>query len=65
MPVMVYALLICSDADCAAEVESAGTLEELGALACDCGCAMQVLTVSDVEFVEPAWEWEYSLPLAA
>jgi hypothetical protein len=55
---MVYALLVCSDHDCADELEGWGTLEELEALACDCGCAMQVMSVSEVEFEEPAWGYE-------
>ena len=49
--VVLHALLICSDETCAEEVEAYGTrLEELEALACECGCAMQVIAVSDVEF---------------
>jgi hypothetical protein len=60
---MVYALLVCSDDACTDELEGWGTLEELEALACDCGCAMQVISVSDVEFEEPAWN--YALARAA
>ena len=38
------ARLICSDPDCAEAFEArAGTLAELDALACDCGCAVEVL----------------------
>ena len=62
---MVYALLVCSDPACAHELEAPGTLDELEALACDCGCAMQLIAVSEVEFAEPVIEWEYELPLAA
>lgn len=48
---MYIARLICSDEACAERVlAEAGTLEELDALACDCGCAYQVLGVPD--FVE-------------
>jgi hypothetical protein len=65
---MFLALLICSDEACTHELEAWGTLEELDALACDCGCALQVIALSDVELVDPApppvaaYEW---LPLAA
>jgi hypothetical protein len=63
---MFFALLICSDESCAYELETWGTLEGLGARACECGCALQVISVSEVEFVEaapPAADtW---LPLAA
>jgi hypothetical protein len=60
---MVHALLICSDEACAEELETWGTLDELEALACDCGCTLQLLAISEVEFEEPVIEWE--LPLAA
>ena len=60
---MFYALLVCSDEGCADEIETWGTLEELESLACDCGCALQLISVSEVEFVEPV-VW-YELPLAA
>jgi hypothetical protein len=69
IPAMFLALLICSDDDCTYELETWGTLEELDALACDCGCALQVVALSDVELIEAeppppaaAYEW---LPLAA
>jgi hypothetical protein len=62
---MFYALLICSDDDCPDELETTGTLEELESLACDCGCTLQVVAVSEVEFAEPVWEWEYELAAAA
>ena len=49
--VVFHALLICSDEACAEELEAYGTrLEELEALACECGCAMQVTAVSEIEF---------------
>jgi hypothetical protein len=44
---MVHALLVCSDDDCTDEFEAWGTVEELEALACDCGCALQLISVSD------------------
>jgi hypothetical protein len=42
---------MCSDECCAEEVEAYGMrLHELEALACECGCAMLVMAVSEVEF---------------
>jgi hypothetical protein len=50
---MFVARLICSDPTCAEPVEAVAlTLEELEALACDCGCALQMLGWPDV--LEPA-----------
>ena len=46
---MFRALLICSDGDCADLFEAYGSLEELEALACDCGCSLQILVVEDAE----------------
>ena len=64
---MFLALLICSDEACADELEATGSLEEFEALACDCGCALQVLELSEVEFVDlpPQPADEAWLPLAA
>jgi hypothetical protein len=62
---MVYALLVCSDEGCAEELETWGTLEELESLACECGCALQLISLSEVEFEEVEVAWEYELPLAA
>jgi hypothetical protein len=63
---MFLALLVCSDEACAHEVETWGALEELETLACECGCALQLIALSEVEFVEAeppvADVW---LPLAA
>jgi hypothetical protein len=44
---MLHALLICSDDDCTDEFEAWGTLEELEALACECGCALQLISLSE------------------
>jgi hypothetical protein len=48
---VLIAELICSDEDCAAEVdlvaEDAGALDAATALACDCGCTLVVLAVSE------------------
>ena len=49
MAAMFHALLICSDTDCAEVFEAYGTLEELEALACDCGCMLEVLRLSEAE----------------
>jgi hypothetical protein len=46
---MLHALLICSDDDCTDAFEAWGTIEELEALACECGCALQVISVSEAE----------------
>jgi hypothetical protein len=43
---MFHALLICSDGDCTDGFEAWGSLEELEALACECGCALQVISLS-------------------
>jgi hypothetical protein len=37
------ALVVCSDEDCEAEFEVIAPLEEIEALACDCGHGMQVI----------------------
>ena len=45
---MLYAALICCDEDCTDVFEAYGSLEELETLACDCGCALQVISISEV-----------------
>jgi hypothetical protein len=46
--------LICSDADCAAELTAEGrTIGELETLVCDCGCALEVVAWPD-SVEEPA-----------
>ena len=53
--VVFHALLICSDDACAEEIEAYGMrLEELEAIACECGCALELLAVSEVVFARPA-----------
>lgn len=42
---MLHALLICTDEDCTDVFEARGSLEELEALACDCGCALHVVSL--------------------
>jgi hypothetical protein len=44
---MFRALLLCSDGDCAEVFEAYGSLGELEALACDCGCSLELLEVSE------------------
>ena len=59
---MVRALLVCSDSGCESVFEAFGPLEELETLACDCGCALQIVRwlgdvdepVDDVELVRLA-----------
>jgi hypothetical protein len=50
------ALLICSDEDCAELFEAYGTLEELEALACDCGCSLEILTLEEAEVQEQGFD---------
>jgi hypothetical protein len=42
-------MLTCSDGECDETFEAWGTLEELEALACDCGCTLEVLTLGDAD----------------
>jgi hypothetical protein len=50
---VLVARLLCSDADCAEDFEArAATLGELEALACACGCGLQILGWPD-ELDEP------------
>jgi hypothetical protein len=52
--VLFIARLTCSDPECTEDLEaSVSTLEELDALACDCGCTWELLAVS-LEAGEPA-----------
>jgi hypothetical protein len=46
---MLHALLVCSDDDCTDTFEAWGTLDELETLACECGCALQVIAWSDAD----------------
>ena len=47
MAPMFHAVLICSEDECTEVFEAYGSLEELESLACDCGCALQVLGISE------------------
>ena len=40
---MVHVLLSCHDSGCSSVYEAYGPLEELETLACDCGCALQIV----------------------
>jgi hypothetical protein len=44
---MFRALLLCADGDCADAFEAYGSLDELEALACDCGCSLELLEISE------------------
>jgi hypothetical protein len=46
---MFRALLHCSDGDCAEMFEAYGSLGELEALACDCGCSLELLEISELD----------------
>lgn len=46
---MLHALLICSDEACTDAFEAWGTLEELETLACECGCALQLVSLSEAD----------------
>lgn len=51
---MFIARLVCSDSDCAEELEvRASTLEELDRLLCDCGCTLEIIAWPD-EVLEEA-----------
>jgi hypothetical protein len=59
---VVHVLLTCHDSRCRAVYEAYGPLEELETLACDCGCALQIVRwlgdvdepVDDVELIRLA-----------
>ena len=46
---MFRAVLICSDTGCTEVFEAYGPLEELEALACDCGCSLELIEISDLD----------------
>ncbi len=58
---MFVARLICSDTECAEErVLEAESLRELEAMACDCGCVLEIIGWPD--WVEPRGSVVISLP---
>jgi hypothetical protein len=40
---VVHVLLTCHDSRCESVYEAYGPLEELESLACECGCALQIV----------------------
>ena len=46
---MLYAILICSDQDCAEEFEGWGDPGDFEAMACECGCTLQVIAFSEYQ----------------
>jgi hypothetical protein len=45
--VVVHAFLFCSDAGCAAVFEAYGPLGDVLALACECGCGLELASPAD------------------
>ena len=61
---MLIAELICSDEHCELVLEASGELAELDLLVCnDCGCCLQVVSLSAVEPVELHARVELGAPL--
>jgi len=60
---MFYVEMVCSDESCDFTLETEGELVALEALVCECGCCIQVVSISEAEFVVPAPP--FALPLAA
>ena len=46
---MLYAILICSDPECAEEFEHFGEPAEFEKLACDCGCTLQAIAFCEAQ----------------
>ena len=44
--------LVCSEESCDFTVETVGELLELEALVCDCGCCLQIVSISEAEAAE-------------
>ena len=67
MDLMVIAELLCSDEQCAVEIEVVvDSLDELDLLVCEeCECVLQTLSISDVECVELELPPPIELPRAA
>lgn len=66
MPAMVHALLMCSEDECTDTYEVYGLLEEIEALACECGCGLAVIGWPDtVEGGPSSSRGVALLPLAA
>jgi len=65
MPAMVHALLTCSEDECTDVYEVYGPLEEIEALACDCGCGLAIVGWPDTTDGLPTSSGVELLPLAA
>jgi hypothetical protein len=61
---VVHARLICTGPECTDVYEAWGRLEELEALACDCGCALEIVGWPD-PLDEPGDESRVELQLVA
>ncbi|HEX2233365.1 MAG TPA: hypothetical protein VHG69_08375 [Thermoleophilaceae bacterium] len=49
---MLYAVLICSDEECAQEFEAWGEPDDFERLACECGCALQAIAFCEAQPAE-------------
>jgi hypothetical protein len=46
---MLYAVLICSDEECAQEFEAWGDAGDFEKLACECGCTLQAIAFCEAQ----------------
>jgi hypothetical protein len=46
---VLYAILICSDPDCAEELEAYPDEVDLDKLACECGCTLQAIAFGEAQ----------------
>jgi hypothetical protein len=53
---MLYAVLICSDEECAEEFEAWGDPADFEKLACECGCTLQAIAFCEAQSatIQPA-----------
>jgi hypothetical protein len=65
MTSMVRALLTCSEDDCTEVFEAYGRLEDIEALACECGCGLAVVGWPDSVNELPSNGTVELVPLAA
>ncbi len=59
---ILVALLVCSDGECDAVYEAWGDPAEVGALACDCGCTLQVVRLENTDGPAAGLELAYVGP---
>jgi hypothetical protein len=52
MVAMLYATLICSDPDCAEELEAYGEPADLDRLACHCGCTLEAIAFYEAQLAQ-------------